>query len=79
MRGVSSGGGGAVVVGHLLFLLPLKALFAILVSTSKKGVNRGEEKCACGGRGVTIRRKGATSVFARCSFCYPYLALTHGR
>lgn len=39
-----------------------------------------EGGCHGGGRGVCDNEKRrTTSVFARCSFCDPYLALRHGR
>lgn len=76
------GGGTSSSSSSSSFLLPLKALFAILVSASLKRESTG------GGRGggewgaregvCDNEKRRTTSVFARCSFCDPHLALRHG-
>lgn len=58
------------------FLLPLKALFAILVSASLKGESTGGGRE--GGSVCDNEKRRTTSVFARCAFCDPHLALRHG-
>lgn len=82
MERVSGGGGTFSSSSSSSFLLPLKALFAIPVSASEKGVNRGRNERGGGVTGVggvcDNEKRRTTSVFARCSFCDPHLALRHG-